>query len=99
MIVCTPATLDNWIISDLKAPIKVRAIGKEDKPASKTIGNNLSKITEKLANSGPSSFSAEHQKSLQMSGSLEMHHSERFMKPIVYILTSDFTQEKCERFF
>lgn len=99
MIVCTPATLDNWIISDLKVPVKIRASGKEDKPAGKTIGNNLSKITEKLANSGPSGFSGEHQKSLQMSGSLEMHHSERFMKPIVYILTSDFTQEKCDRFF
>ena len=100
LIVCTPATLDNWIISDLKVPIKVRASGKEEKPAGKTIINNLSNMTEKLANSGPSAFSADNQKShLQMSGSIDMHHSERFMKPIVYILTSDFTQEKCDRFF
>lgn len=75
MIVCTPATLDNWIISDLKAPIMTRVSGKEEKPAGKTMANNLSKITEKLANSGPSSFSADNQKShLQMSGSIEMHH-------------------------
>ncbi len=32
LIVCTPATLDNWIISDLKEPLSCRASGQNPKP-------------------------------------------------------------------
>jgi|JI9StandDraft_1071089.scaffolds.fasta_scaffold191107_1 hypothetical protein len=37
---------------------------------------------------------------MEMSGSLASPTSvKRFMKPLVYILTSDFYEEKCERLF
>ncbi len=75
MIVCTPATLDNWIIADLKEPLRLRSSGQE-KPQNKATSNIVKLPAEKsqISNGGPSAFSAESaQKSvspnLQMSGS------------------------------
>lgn len=38
LIICTPATLDNWIISDLKEPLQLRASGQQKAP-NKPIAN------------------------------------------------------------
>jgi hypothetical protein len=104
LIICSPATLDNWIIADLKAPLQSRISAQNSKIQNKLPNlNKLASEKSQLGNSGPSAFSETNQKmghSLQMSGSLELPpSSQRLMKPLVYILTSDFTMEKCERIF
>jgi hypothetical protein len=58
LIVCTPATLDNWIIADLREPLKQRSEGKQ-KAQPKPVPNPSKFPAEKsqISNGGLSAFS------------------------------------------
>ena len=98
LVVAVPATLDNWIIADLRAPLEARI--KEAEPLPKETMNIVSKMFGQVAKE-----SGLELKKLNSSNSnaeaviTKAEEPRKPFRPLVYIMTSDFSEEKCRKLF